>query len=68
MQDSACAECLRRCAAQTTGLVMVAVTCTAEDEAEVMMWREGQGSDDMAYDEGSSTIVGEPALHQTIQV
>ena len=46
---------------------MVAVTCTAEDEAEVIMWRDGHDSD-AACDGATAMMVGEPAMHQTVEV
>ena len=47
---------------------MVAVTCTADDEAEVMMWRDGHEPGDKAEDAAATTVLGEPALHQTVEV
>ena len=49
---------------------MVAVTCTAEDEAEVIMWRDGHGCDDAADDVDGPTKMelGEPAMQQSVEV
>ena len=47
---------------------MIAVTCTAEDEAEADLWREDHDSADVAGGGGTAMTLGEPALDQTLQV
>jgi hypothetical protein len=47
---------------------MVAVTCTADDEAGVIMWREGHDSGEKADEAATASALEEPALHQTVEV
>jgi hypothetical protein len=56
------------CCRADQGWVMVAVTCTAEDEAEADLWREDRDSGGAADRGGAPMMLGEPALHQTVQV
>ena len=45
----------------------VAITCTAEDEAEALMLRGGHDTDDMAGSQRATTVPGKRAMRQTIQ-
>ncbi len=48
--------------------MLVAVTCTAEDEAEALMLRGGHEPDDLAGFQRTTTVPGKRAMRQTIQV